>query len=514
MMLTYLTSNLHANRIKAGKQCLSVGLIFVLTFILPHKILAQAGGDIINLTEEQTLIQPFITFQPDDAKQYQELIFRRDALTAPKVESDTRRSNFSVSAARQRLSQRDDELRIGIILPEKKLEKLVELMHYAAQMAFFDYGTQDAKLFFYDIGDDDQQAKEVIKQATRDSVDIILGPLFADSVTKLAPYAGANGLPMISFSNSEKVAEQGAYVFGLTPSQQAKQIINYAIANKSKKIAIFTPENDYGRLVANTAKAELEKHNIGLSYLTFYDEASTDLSQQVRQFTHYDYRKLRLNLYKNDITDALKANDAKQIDAMVKIINRQVGRKIRKIYNTLSPRNILKSELKRLSDVDTLGKAPFDSILVVVGSSRILQTIVSLFAFYDLSARNVDIYGLQLWDEMRSLKNDDTLIGARHISIDSQRYQDFVTRYRELFGKTPPTLVSLVYDATILALTANKDGKIDPSNLQLANGYSGVGSHFRFLETGIVERLYGIKQVNGKKSRVIQAAPKIFPRNY
>ncbi len=513
--LAYQFSKLYALLFKMQATIFALFCLVLMNLsMISSQAFAQPGGTIFNFSDlQEYIIQPTITFTPRDDERFQQFLFNRDQKIISEESSKTR-PNFSISAARKRLLERDNELRIGVILPEKKLEKLVELMHYAAQMAFFDYGKQDARLFFYDIGEDDEETREVVKQATRDGIDIVLGPLFAESVQKIAPYIGASGLPMIAFSNSEGIAERGSYIFGLTPSQQAKQIINYALANDSKKIAIFTPENDYGRLVAETAKNELAKHGKSLSYLTYYDENSTDLSQQVRQFTHYDYRKLQLTLHKKNVSKVASSNNPEIIKNMIVKIKELAPKNIRNYYNSLNNRNILRAEAKRLKDIDTVSGPPFDSILVVVGSSRLLQTIISLFAFYDLNTQNVDIYGLQLWDEMRSLKNDPALAGALHISIDSPRYKDFQKRYKKLFNKNPPTLVSLVYDATILALNANTDGKIDPSTLHISRGYSGVGSHFRFLENGVVERLYSIKKIDGKNSQVVQIAPKIFPSNY
>ncbi|MCH9845136.1 MAG: penicillin-binding protein activator [Alphaproteobacteria bacterium] len=474
---------------------------------------AQASDTILDIeSSKNSLSQPILSLAPYDELIFQQFLLQRDGLNTPN--NIQPRDNFSASAVQKRLSKNDDDLRIGIILPETKLEKLVNLMHNAAQMAFFDSNRPDAKLFFYNIGENDRQINDVMKQAIDDDIDIILGPLFAESVNKIAPLAGDEGLPIIAFSNSEAIATQGAYVFGLTPAQQAKQIINYALANGSKNIAVFTPESDYGRLVAETVKNELAKYGKGLGYLTYYDEDSTDLSQQVRQFTHYDYRKLQLNLHKKQLLQIYRSRDAKAMKDIVVKIKRFVPPKTLERYQTLSNRDVIRSELSRLGDIDTISGPPFDAALMVVGSSRLLQTIISLFAFYDLNANNINIYGLQLWDEMRNLASDPSLNGALHVSIDSPRYQDFRRRYRQLFGKTPPTLVSLVYDATSLALNIGKGGKINPDHLHVANGYSGVGSHFRLLENGTVERLYSIKRISGKNSKLVQIAPTKFPDDY
>ena len=495
-----------------------VFLIFIATSLIVKTANAQPDGTILNLSDsKKSLSQPELTLKPNNDKALQQYLLKRDRLNSQT--SPQARKYFSASAARKRLSKNDNELRIGLILPETKLEKLVALMHNAAQMAFFDAIKADAnikaaKLFFYNIGENDRQLRQAMKQANDDKVDIILGPLFAESVSKIARFAGDEGLPIIAFSNSEAIAEQGTYVFGLTPSQQAKQIINYALANGSKNIAIFTPENDYGRLVAQTVSNELAKHGKGLGYLTFYDEDSTDLSQQVRQFSHYDYRKLQLNLYKKQLSQIYSTRDATAMKNIVAKIKRLVPPKTLKRYQTFSDRDVIRSELSRLEDIDTVSGPPFDAVLMVVSSSRLLQTIISLFAFYDLNTQNVNIYGLQLWDEMRSLASDPSLNGALHVSIDSPRYQDFKRRYRQLFGKTPPTLVSLVYDATSLALNIGKGGNITPQQLHVGNGYSGVGSHFRLLENGTVERLYSIKRISGKNSKLVQIAPTRFPEDY
>ncbi len=482
---------------------------FIMPFgFIPPTLYAQT---LLKLEQDSdSLLEPEFIVTP---KQEELFLEHYSTKRYPELSEITKNStnNFSIAAARQRLSRRDTELKIGLILPETRLENLVQLMHYAAQMAFFDSNLKNARLFFYDIGTNDPQALAVIQQATRDEVDIILGPLFSESVTRIAPFAGANGLPMVVFSNSENVADTGVYVFGLTPNAQAKQIIQYGLAQKIKKFAVFAPESEYGRLIVDNTTSLLNETGNELSYLTFYDEKSADLSQQVRQFAHFDYRKLQLTLQKQTIKKILAGGDPNKMRKLSNQLQKNLSRSLRKYYKNFAPEEILHLESKRLNDVDTITPPPFDGVLIVASSSRILRTIVSLFSFYDINAQNVKIYGLQLWDEMKTLKNNPALQYARHITLDSSRYQNFRNRYKALFGKNPPTLVSLVYDATLLAISASKnEGKIDMTNLHTAQGYNGVGSRFRFLENGTVERLYGIKMIEGARSRTIQNVPKYF----
>ena len=471
--------------------------------------LAQSPTNkILDIDGQNRFDEPALTLTPNQEEQLTDYLNRLEGAE----DSDKKKSHFSQRAAHRKSQNDDDELRIGIILPETRLKNLVGLMHQAAQMALFNSDHPNVQLFFYNIDKiNKKDARKIIKRTNKDKIDIILGPLFAESVAEIAPFAGKNGVPVIAFSNSEDIAREGVYVFGLTPTPQTKQIINYSLDERNKNIAIFAPANDYGRLIVDNARKILNENQKKLNYVAFYDEESKDLSQQVRQFSHYDYRKLQLNRLKKEIATTLKNGNSGEIEILSKRILEDISPNLRQNYQNLPASNILSREARRLNDIDTITPPPFDSVLIAVNSSKIMRTIISLFSFFDINTKNTHIYGLQLWDEIPSLQKDPAMVNARHVTLDSKNYRKFKKDYRALFNKKPPTLIALVYDATNFAIEASsKTGRILPEDLERITGYHGVTANIRFKQNGAVERLYGIKLIDGAKSRNILNVPDNF----
>ena len=112
-----------------------------------------------------------------------------------------------------------------------------------------------------------------------------------------------------------------------------------------------------------------------------------------------------------------------------------------------------------------------------------------------------------------NLGAEPALIGAWFAGQPEEERDRFGARFKNAFGRAPPRLATLAYDATALAvvLAQGADGP-DYSIPALTdrNGFLGVDGIFRLLPEGIAERAFTIHEVarNGLNTR--RSAPQSF----
>jgi ABC-type branched-subunit amino acid transport system substrate-binding protein len=101
-----------------------------------------------------------------------------------------------------------------------------------------------------DAGLPDRAAAAVEELATRDKVNIIIGPLSSSSVEAAARKAQELQVPLISLSQKEGVTGIGDFIFGisLTAAAQVNTIAEWATKTKKlKTFSIIYPLNTYGQ---------------------------------------------------------------------------------------------------------------------------------------------------------------------------------------------------------------------------------------------------------------------------
>jgi hypothetical protein len=85
-------------------------------------------------------------------------------------------------------------------------------------------------------------------EAISQGAELILGPVFAASVTAAAQVARPAGVPIIAFSTDINVAAPNVYLLGFLPRSDVQRIIPYAARNGYTSIAALLPESPYGVL--------------------------------------------------------------------------------------------------------------------------------------------------------------------------------------------------------------------------------------------------------------------------
>ena len=88
----------------------------------------------------------------------------------------------------------------------------------------------------YDTADTPEGARIAARKALAGRARMLFGPLRADQTPPVLAEAGK--LPVVSFSNDDRLTGQGAFVMGLTPAQSVATVFSYARAQGVKRVAV------------------------------------------------------------------------------------------------------------------------------------------------------------------------------------------------------------------------------------------------------------------------------------
>jgi ABC-type branched-subunit amino acid transport system substrate-binding protein len=176
----------------------------------------------------------------------------------------------------------DGRVRVGLLLPLSGQHAVLgESMLHAAEMALFDADNDRFALVVHDT-EGPGGAVGAAQQAIGEGARLILGPLFAQQVTQVAPVARAAGVPVVSFSTDRSVAGSDIYVMGIMPELQVQRVVAFAASQGYPRIAALLPSTAYGRAIAQALQQSVSP-SVQVGAVEFYDTGTTDLAPYVRR---------------------------------------------------------------------------------------------------------------------------------------------------------------------------------------------------------------------------------------
>jgi ABC-type branched-subunit amino acid transport system substrate-binding protein len=147
------------------------------------------------------------------------------------------------------------QVKVALILPLSATGNAgvaAQSMKNAAELALSEFNSPNIQLLVKDDGGSSPGAQFAAQQAMDEGAEIILGPLFAQSVQAAATTAKPRGIPIIAFSTDSSVASRGVYLLSFLPETDVARIVSYSIATGKKSFAAMIPENAYGTVVEAT----------------------------------------------------------------------------------------------------------------------------------------------------------------------------------------------------------------------------------------------------------------------
>lgn len=140
---------------------------------------------------------------------------------------------------------------VAILLPLSGPKSAIgQSMLQAAQLALFDMGYNNFNLMPRDTKGTAAGAKVAASSALNDNAQLILGPLFADSVQAVKSVAKPRNINVIAFSTDWALADRSTFLMGFMPFSQVDRIAQFATSNGYKNFALVAPRDKYGDIVS------------------------------------------------------------------------------------------------------------------------------------------------------------------------------------------------------------------------------------------------------------------------
>jgi branched-chain amino acid transport system substrate-binding protein len=301
-----------------------------------------------------------------------------------------------------------------------------------------------------DAGNTPTDAVRVTQQAIEQGADFIIGPLFSQSVSQVAPLTRAHKINMLTFSNTRSVAGDGVYVFGFLPEQQVMRMAEYAYLHKYQRVAVLAPNDSYGEKVKDTLTAA---------------------------YAQKGGRVAPGELY---------APSAANIDAAVS--------RVAAAYN------------------NTPAERRFQAIFIADGGYQ-LKNIIASLKKTNIDLKKIKLLGTGLWDDPEIAKISD-MQGAWFPSSPPAYYENFEKRFISTYGYKPPRLASMAYDAVNLVARlaiSSENGGLNAQTLTNPAGFiSPANGLVRLLPDGTNERRLDVMEITEGGFKVIDVAPKTF----
>ena len=262
------------------------------------------------------------------------------------------------------------------------------------------------------------------------------------------------------------------FISGLTPENEIREVLKYALAKGQNKFGVILPNNQYGNRSKNLIESLLLENQGQLIKLVLYDSENPDFYKVAKLIANYDQRKIDLE---------------KKLEELKKL-------------NTLeSAKNY-----KILKNKDTLGDLSFNSIYIGAENIKHLSMLASILPYYDVDPKKVLYIGNSLWSHNIALK-EPALEKAIFPNVNQIKYGNFLTAYQNNFVSKPHKVSSLAYDLIGLISSLQKNNQeISISNITNKNGFIGSNGLFRFNENGDIERSLSIFQIKNQKIKEVK----------
>jgi branched-chain amino acid transport system substrate-binding protein len=178
------------------------------------------------------------------------------------------------------------QIRVGLVLPlsaQGNAGVAAQSMKNAADMALAEFKEPNIQLLVKDDGGTPQGAQAAAQQAIAEGAEIIIGPLFAQSVNAVGQVARQRNIPVIAFSTDASVASRGVYLLSFLPETDVRRIVDYAISRGKRSFAALMPDNAYGTVVEAAFQQEVSRRGGRVVALEKYPLDPGRMSDPIRR---------------------------------------------------------------------------------------------------------------------------------------------------------------------------------------------------------------------------------------
>ena len=369
-------------------------------------------------------------------------------------------------------------VRVALLLPftakAEGVQRIASSMFDAAQLAAFEAGDDQFLLIPKDTKGTEEGAAAAARSALADGAEIILGPLFADSVKAVAPVARAAGAPVIAFSSDVESGGDGVYLLSFPPEIEIERVTDYAVLQGVSRFGLLAPANNFGQRVSNSFAEEIYVRGGVLVHEERYEQDPEKMLAPAKRLARYS-------------------------------------------------REVIPPEMRHDFDPNNPGATGVATgvtqgyqAVMMPEQGTLLRALAPLLPYYNVDINRVKLLGVSSWNNPR-LTREPALRGGWFAAPDPEITASFKRRFQATFGESPTRLSSLSYDATLLAARlaqSSTRGRFSVDAITNANGYFGADGLFRLRPDGSVERGLAILEIQPGGIQTIDPAPRSFAVSY
>jgi branched-chain amino acid transport system substrate-binding protein len=180
----------------------------------------------------------------------------------------------------------EGQVRVGLVLPlsaQGNAGVAALSMKNAAEMALAEFKSPNIQLLVKDDGGTPQGAQSAAQQAINEGAEIIVGPLFAQSVSAVGQVARGRNIPVIAFSTDASVAARGVYLLSFLPETDVRRIVDFAVSRGKRSFAALLPDNAYGTVVEAAFQQEVSRRGGRVVALEKYPLDANRMAEAARR---------------------------------------------------------------------------------------------------------------------------------------------------------------------------------------------------------------------------------------
>jgi branched-chain amino acid transport system substrate-binding protein len=157
-----------------------------------------------------------------------------------------------------------------------------QAMRNAAEMALSEFNGANVQITVFDDAGNPDSARQGAQQALAQGAEIVLGPLFAQSVSAVGQVTRGGNIPVIAFSTDANVAASGIYLLSFLPETDVERIVQYTSSVGRHSYAALIPDNPYGTVVEAAFKQAVARRNGQIVALERYPHDKAGMAGPVR----------------------------------------------------------------------------------------------------------------------------------------------------------------------------------------------------------------------------------------
>ena len=299
-----------------------------------------------------------------------------------------------------------EKIKIGLIVPlSGEYKEIGESIVNSTRLAINKIDNSQIEILPRDTKFNPEITLRVAKELHELGVRIIIGPVFNKNLIYLEEL---NDVIFLSLTNKIINNPKNVISAGINAMSQINTIIKFQELYEIKRSIFLIPNSDF----KNEIEEAISKTKIKLKDTFIYDTDPTLLTAQIEKLTRYSQRKQRLK------------------DEIKKLENSNEVNKEKKIAD--------------LEKKDTFGGINFDSV-IIADFDESLKSVTTSLLYTDVSSKRIHYICLNQWFD-KSLLKEKSLQPIYFPSINKENYDEFVSKYFNIYQKYPNQISFLSYD--------------------------------------------------------------------